>query len=206
MIRRERNGGPAAARNTGLEHATTDLVAFLDSDTVAPPDWIERLGGHFEDPQVAAVAPRIGRTRRSPLDMGPRPHRPLRPERGADRPHRLARFDEDLRYGEDVDLIWRLLDQGHRVVYDPSVVVRTRSATRSGGASLRHLGGAARTTRHPDPDAPRRPHPPAPATGRAELHAQGIPRRLALLWTAELCSTRRKGVINLASPYGIGVL
>ena len=39
-----------------------------------------------------------------------------------------VRFDETLRYGEDVDLVWRLLDAGHRVVYDPSVVVRHHEA------------------------------------------------------------------------------
>ncbi len=72
-IRRERCGGPAAARNTGLEHATTELVAFLDADTLPPPDWIERLAGHFDDPRVKAVAPRIraANRRRSPLDLGP---------------------------------------------------------------------------------------------------------------------------------------
>ena len=51
-------GGPAAARNDGLEHVETEFVAFLDSDCVPPPDWIERLAGHFDDPRVAAVAPR----------------------------------------------------------------------------------------------------------------------------------------------------
>jgi hypothetical protein len=34
-----------------------------------------------------------------------------------------ADFDEELRYGEDVDLIWRLLDQGHRIRFDPRVRV-----------------------------------------------------------------------------------
>jgi GT2 family glycosyltransferase len=33
-------------------------------------------------------------------------------------------FDEALRYGEDVDLIWRLHDAGWRIRYDPSVEVR----------------------------------------------------------------------------------
>jgi cellulose synthase/poly-beta-1,6-N-acetylglucosamine synthase-like glycosyltransferase len=32
-----------AARNLGVERAQADLVAFLDSDCVAPPDWIRRL-------------------------------------------------------------------------------------------------------------------------------------------------------------------
>ncbi len=51
--------GPAAARNAGLGQVTTPLVAFVDSDCVPDPDWLEPLLGHFDDPMVAAVAPRI---------------------------------------------------------------------------------------------------------------------------------------------------
>ena len=47
------------ARNEGLKGVETELVAFLDSDTVPPAGWIEQLAGHFDDPKVAAVAPRI---------------------------------------------------------------------------------------------------------------------------------------------------
>src|SRR6202042_198602 len=32
-------------------------------------------------------------------------------------------FDESLRYGEDVDLVWRLIEAGWRVRYDPGVRV-----------------------------------------------------------------------------------
>ena len=53
------NAGPAAARNAGLGQVTTPLVAFVDSDCVPGPNWLEPLLGHFDDPMVAAVAPRI---------------------------------------------------------------------------------------------------------------------------------------------------
>ena len=58
LVVRPTNGGPGAARNTGLDHVTTDLVAFVDSDCAPGRAWIERLAGHFADPLVAAVAPR----------------------------------------------------------------------------------------------------------------------------------------------------
>ncbi len=51
--------GPAAARNTGLAACTTDFVAFLDSDVTPRRGWLESLLGHFCDPTVALVAPRI---------------------------------------------------------------------------------------------------------------------------------------------------
>lgn len=65
LVVRPVNGGPAAARNTGLEHAGTELVAFVDSDCVPADGWIEALAAHFADPLVAAVAPRI-----VPADLG----------------------------------------------------------------------------------------------------------------------------------------
>jgi mycofactocin system glycosyltransferase len=144
LIRRPRSGGPAAARNSAVDAVDTDIVAFLDSDCVAPPDWLAALIGHFEDPRVAAVAPRISPmapgggwlerylASRSPLDMGMRegqvaaggrisyvPSAALLVRRSC-----LRRgFDETLRYGEDVDLVWRLRDAGWTVRYDPAVVV-----------------------------------------------------------------------------------
>ncbi|HET7014373.1 MAG TPA: mycofactocin biosynthesis glycosyltransferase MftF, partial [Streptosporangiaceae bacterium] len=149
LIRREINGGPGAARNTGLVEVTSELVAFVDSDCEPPPEWIERLAGHFADPLVAAVAPRItGRADRTTagryteangaLDLGGRPGR-VQPKSAISYVPTaavLARraallsvardsvvFEEELRVGEDVDLIWRLNEAGWRVRYDPAVQV-----------------------------------------------------------------------------------
>jgi glycosyltransferase involved in cell wall biosynthesis len=41
LIRRATNGGPAAARNTGLEHATGEYITFLDDDDIFTPDRLE---------------------------------------------------------------------------------------------------------------------------------------------------------------------
>lgn len=37
------NGGPAKARNYGLDRAGGDYVAFLDSDDLWPPDYLQRM-------------------------------------------------------------------------------------------------------------------------------------------------------------------
>jgi len=145
LIRHPCNRGPAAARKTGLAATNAPIVAFVDADCAVTPGWLDPLVGHFDDPRVAAVAPRI-RARsnctgllpryelvRSALDMGPRPElvangAPLGylPSaallvRRTALEHRG--FDEELRVGEDVDLVWRLTDAGWIVRYEPASVV-----------------------------------------------------------------------------------
>lgn len=152
VVRRDSNGGPAAARNTALAMIDTDLVALLDSDCTPSPDWIERLAGHLEDPEVAIAAPRVvpvstdTSARRfaaacGSLDLGDRearvvPKSPVayvptaalvvRRQALLDIARDGAVFDESLRYGEDVDVVWRLHARGWRIRFDPSVTVRHR--------------------------------------------------------------------------------
>ena len=40
---RQANGGPARARNAGVRAASGEIVAFLDADCVADPDWLAEL-------------------------------------------------------------------------------------------------------------------------------------------------------------------
>lgn len=86
LIRREVNGGPGAARNTGLLAVRTPLVAFVDSDIRVGPAALRRLLAHFADPGLALVAPRV----------------------------------------------WRLIDTGARVRYEPTVCVEHDTRTTIG--------------------------------------------------------------------------
>ncbi|MFJ3212663.1 mycofactocin biosynthesis glycosyltransferase MftF [Streptomyces flaveolus] len=140
------NVGPAGARNAGLRHVTTPYVAFVDSDIVLTAETVSTLLRHFSDPRVAMAVPRItglavtqasgwlGRyeSTRSSLDLGAHPAavRPGTPVSWAPSACVVARvdvltksggFDERMRVGEDVDLCWRLVRDGWRIRYEPSV-------------------------------------------------------------------------------------
>jgi glycosyltransferase involved in cell wall biosynthesis len=47
--------GLGGARNSGVEAASGAIVAFLDDDAVASPQWLELLARGYEDAAVAAV-------------------------------------------------------------------------------------------------------------------------------------------------------
>ncbi len=149
VLRREASHGPAAARNDGRalvdrEMPDRSIVAFVDAGVVLEPDTAAGLLSHFDDPAIVAAAPRIrsspvdGSARcryeldASPLDLGPLPSRvaigaavPYVPTAclfvRLDALRQAGGFDERLRYGEDVDLVWRLASIG-TVRYDPAVV------------------------------------------------------------------------------------
>jgi mycofactocin system glycosyltransferase len=189
LVRREVNSGPGAARNSGLAHTSTEIIVFLDSDCVPPADLVDRLAAHLADPMVGAAAPRIaaiesdtsaGRYARTcgSLDLGPRAARVMPRSRVAyvptaalavrraallDVAHAGAVFDPSLRYGEDVDLDWRLDEAGWRIRYDPTVTVhhaepdawpallarRFRYGTSAGPLARRHPNSMAPLVLHP---------------------------------------------------------
>jgi glycosyltransferase involved in cell wall biosynthesis len=57
---REAVPGLTRARNLGARAARGELVAYIDDDAIAEPQWLDALVAEFEDPRTAAVA---GRTR-----------------------------------------------------------------------------------------------------------------------------------------------
>ncbi len=236
VIRRSVNGGPGAARNQAVPAITTELVAFVDSDCRVGPEWLDALTPMFADPRLGAVAPRVRpgsaatSTRpsvlerysagRSALDMGPESS-----EVGAGRvvgyvptAALVARvgalaggFDERLRVGEDVDLVWRLGQAGWRVRYQASVTVhhdeptswaqllgrRFRYGTSAGPLARRHPGRLAPLELRPWPTAVATAviagHPVvalALLAGSTEamaapLRRHGVPLATAVRWSAQ---------------------
>jgi mycofactocin system glycosyltransferase len=150
LVRHSQNLGPATARNTGLRETSGELVAFMDSDCTAEPGWLQALAAHFADPLVALVAPRVlpdtrgggllarHELARSALDMGAMPELVKPGARLGFVPSAAVvvrrsalgdGFDESLRVGEDVDLVWRLTEAGWHVRFDPSIAVTHEART-----------------------------------------------------------------------------
>lgn len=180
-IRLDDNRGPAAARNAGRSWVETSLVAFVDADvdlpidridgvdSVASADWWTPLLRHFDDPNVGAVAPRVVGDAGSSLDLGADPARIRQGTRVSYVPAAaiivrvdafddVGGFDEALRFGEDVDFVWRLDQAGWRCRYEPASTV-THQRRESVGERLRQQFGygsssAQLAMRHPGALAP----------------------------------------------------
>lgn len=166
LRRHDRPVGPGMARQRGLDATEADVVVFLDAGVTITPEDASGLLAAFVDPAVVAAAPRVrsepaghlvGRydLHRSPLDLGPAeslvgpgrqvPYVPtacLAVRSAAVR--EVGGFDPGLRYGEDVDLVWRLEAIGI-VRYLPhlSAVHRPRATLAAMVAQRHHYGSSA---------------------------------------------------------------
>lgn len=180
LIRLEVNHGPGGARNAGARATSRPLLCFIDADVELDDAHgiLQRLSAQFQDPLIGACAPRIvgvhGATLRdrfelrfSPLDLG---HRAGLVIPGGDinfvpsaclmvrRTAFADGFEETLRRGEDVDLVWRLHDQGWLVRYHAALTVQHRARTTWRAWFDQRIGygssAAALAARHPTRLAP----------------------------------------------------
>lgn len=51
----EATPGPGPARTTGARRATQPILAFIDSDCFADPEWAAAIAAHFERPDAAEI-------------------------------------------------------------------------------------------------------------------------------------------------------
>ncbi len=141
LIEMTHHVGQSKCRNIGANLALGDVLAFTDSDCVVKQNWLSVLIAPFANIDVGIVGGGVDSYEcenvldvyeqvRSPLHMGnssaeiaPNSLVPYVPTCNA-----LVRkeaflqvngFSEEMRFGEDVDLIWRVLQKGYKGWYLP---------------------------------------------------------------------------------------
>jgi O-antigen biosynthesis protein len=136
------NGGLSKARNLGIEASLGEVVAFIDSDAYADPDWLYYMvsaleehgasavgGPNLSPPQDGFAAQCIDESPGNPtcvlVDNERAEHIP-----GCNMAYRKDVFDAvgmfDAQHraaGDDVDVCWRVLVADHKIVYHPSALV-----------------------------------------------------------------------------------
>lgn len=133
--------GLAVARNVGIREATGRVISFIDVDARARPDWVGRVRRAFqEDPGLTGLGGQGVEVGSSPADRfraayftqgwGPRPLDQAPFLFGLCSHYRrealleAGLYDPGFRSsGEDVEMGLKLRARGHRLRYDPEVVV-----------------------------------------------------------------------------------
>ena len=143
LVRREKNGGRAAALNSGLQQATGEVIITTDADTVVPSDWLQRFLSCFEQQGVVAVGgayqacnkdkPLINATSILDQILNGVFKKSLVPNKLSGVNSAILRkvlldlggFNENSWWSEDSELGWKLKKIG-RVIYDSGNVVNTQ--------------------------------------------------------------------------------
>jgi glycosyltransferase involved in cell wall biosynthesis/lipopolysaccharide/colanic/teichoic acid biosynthesis glycosyltransferase len=142
---RQKNHGPATARNAGAAEATGEVLFFTDADCVPGETWLEEMLNPFEDTQVMAVKGAYQTRQRSiwarlcQVEFEER----YRKQRKAptidfvdsysagfrrDAFEAMRGFDPTFpgANNEDVDLSYRMARQGYTMIFNPAAVVYHR--------------------------------------------------------------------------------
>lgn len=128
------------ARNIGIRETKGEILAFIDADCVASPQWLSRLVRHYDEPNtsvlgggvtfpndnywilsdnVATFHEYMTTTRPGIRQQLPTVNLSIR----RSILENVGLFDESLPIGEDADLTSRLSLNGHRLLFDPHACV-----------------------------------------------------------------------------------
>lgn len=145
LIRQRPNAGPARARNRGAAEASGEILIFTDSDCELTPRWLAEMLAPFGDPEISAVKgaylsrqPELG-ARFAQAEFEER-YRMLEAAETVDvvfsysaafRTEIFRSLDGfDTRFpvadNEDTDLSWRLVEAGHKAVFNPKALLYHR--------------------------------------------------------------------------------
>ncbi len=138
----QRNKGLSVARNVGMDLATGEIIAYTDSDCLADEDWLYYLVARLLDVDASAVGgPNLLPTNDGPVaacvsaSPGTPAHVLINDQIAehipgcnmafwAERLRAIGGFDPVFTTaGDDVDVCWRLQNEGERIAYNPAAMV-----------------------------------------------------------------------------------
>ncbi len=187
------NRGLSAARNTGLQAATGEIVAYTDDDARPDPDWLTQLALTFGGTQHAGVGgpnippPGDGAMAECVANAPGGPIHVLLSDREAEHIpgcnmafrkqclDAIGGFDPQFRTaGDDVDVCWRLQERGWTLGFNPTAVVwhHRRNSLR---AYWRQQRGYGRAEALLERKWPERYNAPGHLSWRGRLYGLGLP-------------------------------
>lgn len=151
------NPGKTAAlgRNVGIEHACGEIIAFTDGDCLVDRDWIKNIIMHFEENEIDGLGGKVmnappenhyeeywGNLAWNLIMSFPDASYEVKEKKLNDAfvtancaykkelLYRLKGFSKFFaNNAEDVDLCWRAIDKGAKLVYVPDVVIYAHNVT-----------------------------------------------------------------------------
>lgn len=121
-------------RNLGVKKATGDVVVFVDASCITDKNWPDVLEQAFQKEGHDAVAGMVtsSGSNKSTYDEGYNArvdNGPLEECGAANLAIRkkiiqeIGGFDDNMSYGEDVDLTWRVRDAGYQIIFKKGLII-----------------------------------------------------------------------------------
>jgi GT2 family glycosyltransferase len=187
------NRGLSSARNTGWQASTGEIVAYTDDDAAPDRDWLAYLarsfldGGHAGVGGPNVVPPNAGEVARCVSKAPGNPTHVLLSDREAehipgcncafrhDALEAVGGFDARFRVaGDDVDLCWRIREQGWTLGFSPAAMVLHRPRG-SIAAYWRQQRGYGRAEAQLERKWPRRHNAAGYTTWRGTVYGGNLP-------------------------------
>ena len=124
----ETDYGPGVSRNIGWKRGSGRYVAFIDDDCIADKEWIEGIQRAFSKNDIGGIEGGITTTNETGEVVDFNPPNRYKWDRfktanmaiKRDVLEEIGGFDERyFLHREDTDIAWRVIDSGHKMIWEP---------------------------------------------------------------------------------------